>query len=75
MLTDLLDAEGEALAEELGDAAVFVHHDVSSVDDWARAVEVATSTFGKLDVLVNNAGIHSVIPIEDETFERFQSAS
>ena len=72
VLTDLLDAEGEALAEELGDAAVFVHHDVSSVDDWARAVEVATSTFGKLDVLVNNAGIHSVIPIEDETFERFQ---
>ena len=72
VVTDLLDAEGEALAEELGGATRFQHHDVSSVDDWTKAVEVATSTFGKLDVLVNNAGIHSVVPIEDESFERFQ---
>jgi 3alpha(or 20beta)-hydroxysteroid dehydrogenase len=72
LVTDVLDDEGEALAEELGGAARYRHHDVASVDDWAAAVQDATSTFGKLDVLVNNAGIHSVIPIEDETFERFE---
>jgi 3alpha(or 20beta)-hydroxysteroid dehydrogenase len=72
LLTDLLDDDGRALADELGDAARYRHHDVSSPDDWAAAVDEAVSAFGTLDVLVNNAGIHSVVPIEDETFERFQ---
>ncbi|MCU1485469.1 MAG: 3-alpha-hydroxysteroid dehydrogenase [Actinomycetia bacterium] len=77
LITDVLDDEGDALATSLnqmgkGDAARYRHHDVASVDDWAAAVAEAVSAFGQLDVLVNNAGIHSVIPIEDETFERFE---
>src|SRR4051794_28935308 len=72
LVTDVLDDEGQALAADLGDAARYRHHDVSSPDDWTAAVQFAVDTFGKLDVLVNNAGIHSVVPIEDETFERFQ---
>ena len=72
LFTDILDDEGKALADELGDAARYRHHDVRSPEDWAAAVEEATGTFGKLDVLVNNAGIHSVVPIEEETFERFE---
>ena len=38
---DLLDDEGRALAEELGDAARYVHLDVTSEDDWASAVATA----------------------------------
>jgi 3alpha(or 20beta)-hydroxysteroid dehydrogenase len=72
LVTDLLDDEGAALVAELGEAARYRHHDVSSPDDWAAAVAEAVDGFGKLDILVNNAGIHSVVPIEDETFERFQ---
>jgi 3alpha(or 20beta)-hydroxysteroid dehydrogenase len=57
VIGDLLDDEGAALAEELGDAARYVHLDVTSDDDWRRAVELTVTEFGKLDVLFNNAGI------------------
>jgi 3alpha(or 20beta)-hydroxysteroid dehydrogenase len=54
---DILDDEGKALADELGDAARFVHLDVTDPDQWAAAVAYAVDEFGRLDVLVNNAGI------------------
>jgi 3alpha(or 20beta)-hydroxysteroid dehydrogenase len=53
---DVLDEEGNKLAEELG-AARFVHLDVTQPDHWQTAVNTAVEEFGKLDVLVNNAGI------------------
>ena len=49
--------EGEVLAKELGEAALFVRHDVTSEDDWAATVAAAEDAFGRIDVLVNNAGI------------------
>ena len=54
---DILDDEGKALAKELGDAARFVHLDVTQPDQWKAAVDVALREFGTLNVLVNNAGI------------------
>lgn len=57
VIGDLLDDEGAALAEELGDAARYVHLDVTSEEDWRNAVEFTVAEFGKLDVLFNNAGI------------------
>jgi 3alpha(or 20beta)-hydroxysteroid dehydrogenase len=54
---DLLDDEGKALAEELGQAARYVHLDVREPEHWTSAVATAVDEFGKLDVLVNNAGI------------------
>ncbi|MEU1953460.1 SDR family NAD(P)-dependent oxidoreductase [Nocardia rhamnosiphila] len=48
---------GKALAEELGDAAVYVHLDTRSESDWAAGTDTAVSTFGRLNVLVNNAGL------------------
>ncbi|CAN5466766.1 glucose 1-dehydrogenase [soil metagenome] len=57
VIGDLLDEEGAALAEELGDAARYVHLDVTDEDDWTNAVSFAVAEFGKLDVLFNNAGI------------------
>jgi len=57
VIGDLLDEEGTALAKELGDAARYVHLDVTSDDDWRSAVELTISEFGRLDVLFNNAGI------------------
>jgi 3alpha(or 20beta)-hydroxysteroid dehydrogenase len=46
-----------ALAAELGDAARIVELEVTDPEHWRRAVDVAVSTFGGLNVLVNNAGI------------------
>jgi 3alpha(or 20beta)-hydroxysteroid dehydrogenase len=57
VIGDLLDDEGTALAEELGDAARYVHLDVTSDDDWRNAVDLTVTEFGRLDVLFNNAGI------------------
>lgn len=57
VIGDLLDEEGQALADELGDSARYVHLDVTSEDDWAAAVALTVAEFGKLDVLFNNAGI------------------
>ncbi|GAA3512713.1 glucose 1-dehydrogenase [Aeromicrobium panaciterrae] len=63
VIGDLLDEEGEALAAELGDAARYVHLDVTKDEDWRAAVEFTVSEFGKLDVLFNNAGIFNGGPI------------
>jgi len=57
VIGDLLDEEGKTLADELGEAARYVHLDVTSEEDWARAVELTVAEFGRLDVLFNNAGI------------------
>jgi 3alpha(or 20beta)-hydroxysteroid dehydrogenase len=57
VIGDLLDEEGAALAEELGDAARYVHLDVTRDEDWRAAVEFTVAEFGKLNVLFNNAGI------------------
>ena len=54
---DLRDDEGKAQADELGEAARYVHLDVTSPEEWRAAVATAVDDFGKLDVLVNNAGI------------------
>lgn len=66
---DVLDAEGEALCDELGASARFVPLDVTRDDAWASAVESATRTFGKLDVLVNNAGICTLGSLFDYSLE------
>ncbi len=65
VIADLLDDEGAATAERLGDAARYVHLDVTSPEDWAAAVAATVDTFGKLNVLVNNAGIINVGTVED----------
>ncbi|MFJ6833136.1 SDR family NAD(P)-dependent oxidoreductase [Streptomyces sp. NPDC091209] len=55
VVADVLDDQGEALAKEIG--AHYVHLDVSQEDDWAAAVRSARAAYGRIDGLVNNAGI------------------
>ena len=57
VLGDIADEPGLKLAAELGDAAVYVHLDVTVAGEWDAAVKTAVERFGKLNVLVNNAGI------------------
>lgn len=64
-LGDLLDDEGKAVAESLGEAALYRHLDVTQEESWAEFVAAAAERFGRIDVLVNNAGIAPVTPIRD----------
>jgi 3alpha(or 20beta)-hydroxysteroid dehydrogenase len=64
MLSDLRHEQGEALAEELGESAIYQPLDVSSLDAWELAVARTLEEFGKLDVLVNNAAILHIGAIE-----------
>ena len=58
VVADVLDDQGEALAKELGEGtAVYAHLDVSQEDGWTAAVAAAKDAFGRIDGLVNNAGI------------------
>ena len=67
VVSDILDDEGKALVDSLGDAAAYVHHDVRREDDWAQVVSEAESRFGKLDVLVNNAGVLDIGRLTHDT--------
>lgn len=68
---DVLGEEGARVAAGLGDAARFVPLDVTRPGDWEAAVATATSAFGGLGVLVNNAGILRYGRIEDMALEDF----
>ena len=63
VIGDVLDAEGEVVAKDLGDDAMYMHHDVTSESEWDAIVAAAREAFGKIDVLVNNAGIFRMTPI------------
>lgn len=57
VIADRMEHEGQAVAASIGDAARFEKLDVTNEDDWAAAVAATQRHFGKLNVLVNNAGI------------------
>ncbi len=72
-VTDRDGAAVDALATELNGiragAALSCRHDVTSQADWDAALEAAEKQFGGLSVLVNNAGVAMIAPIEDTSFE------
>lgn len=77
VIGDVLDDQGEALAKELGEefgegVARFVHLDVSQEADWQSAVSAAKDAFGKIDGLVNNAGILRFNELVSTPLEEFQ---
>jgi 3alpha(or 20beta)-hydroxysteroid dehydrogenase len=69
---DILDEDGTALAESLGERAGFLHLDVTSEQAWIDTVEQVERDRGRLDVLVNNAGILMFNAIADTSLEDFR---
>jgi 3alpha(or 20beta)-hydroxysteroid dehydrogenase len=72
VLGDILDDEGNALADDIGDAARYVHLDVTQPDQWDAAVSTAVDEFGKLNVLVNNAGAVALGPLKSHDLTKWQ---
>jgi len=67
VIADVVDQEGQSLADQLGDRAIFSRLDVTSEVDWAATVTAAETAFGPVSVLVNNAGIVHFAPIAETT--------
>ncbi len=65
LLTDVQDELGQLVAKQLGASAAYEALDVTSESEWQRAVGACVSRFGRLDVLVNNAGLLLIKPIEE----------
>ncbi len=72
---DVVDDEAQAVAEAIGKTAIALHLDVTSEADWARAVAATIDAFGKLDVLVNNAGITAIAPLEEMTLQQYRDVT
>ncbi|MFD7980620.1 SDR family NAD(P)-dependent oxidoreductase [Streptomyces sp. NPDC059071] len=74
VLGDVLDEQGEALAKELGEErAAYVRLDVTREEDWSGAVAVAKDRFGRVDGLVNNAGILRFNELVSTPLDEFQA--
>jgi 3alpha(or 20beta)-hydroxysteroid dehydrogenase len=69
ILTDLSEQAGQAIAQELGENALFLKHDVTKLADWQRVVAEGEAKFGPVTVLVNNAGVLGPIAATTELTE------
>jgi len=72
VVADVNHELGEAVAKEAGGAAVFARHDVTDEASWVRLITDTESRHGRLDVLVNNAGIVLVANVEQTTLEQWR---
>lgn len=73
VLADIDCEAGSALAAEIGAAALFVELNVAEEQHWQRAIEQTLATFGRLDVLVNNAAICPLGTIEEASLAQWRN--
>jgi 3alpha(or 20beta)-hydroxysteroid dehydrogenase len=72
LLTDSDAAGARELAQELGAGAMSRGHDVTSEGEWQAVVSWAIETHGRIDILLNNAGIFLAAPLADTSLEEFR---
>ncbi len=75
VLTDVNRTDGERTAQAIRDQggdAQFLKHDVSQEDDWRRVIKECKDRHGRVDVLVNNAGVGKGCPPDEQTLEEWR---
>lgn len=68
VITDINEQSGSVAVKDIqafGGEALFVRHDVSNENDWKKVADETINTFGKVDVLFNNAGIYIIKPLAE----------
>lgn len=71
MLTDVLSKECKELVDELGSRAAFHVLDVADEENWSTVVQATLDRYGRLDVLINNAGVLAFQSIEHMPLEEY----
>jgi len=72
VIGDVLDEQGRKTSVEItqqGGVATYIHLDVTQESDWQKAIETAERTYNKLNILVNNAGIVRMAPLDETSLE------
>ncbi|MFN3231455.1 MAG: glucose 1-dehydrogenase [Alphaproteobacteria bacterium] len=69
VITDLNETDGQALADKLGENALFIAQNVTEEADWQAVMAKTIEAFGRLDVLVNNAGVVLPGSVEDVSYD------
>lgn len=72
VLTDINTEKGQALAQELGENALFIQHNVASEEDWNKVTHKTEEHFGPVNILVNNAGITFAKSILNTSLEDYR---
>jgi 3(or 17)beta-hydroxysteroid dehydrogenase len=71
-ITDVNEEAGRTVAREIGDAAMFLRHDVSDEENWKAVIAATEERFGRIQGLVNNAGVLLMASVEDTTLEQWR---
>ena len=72
VVTDVNLAAAQAVAQSIGGGAIALAHDVSREDHWTAVLSEIEQRFGRLDVLVNNAGVVLNADVEETSLDKFQ---
>ena len=72
VLTDVRVEQGNAVARELGDSASFIELDVGDEAHWTRAIAHAEQRYGGVDILINNAAVLVMAPLEATTLSDYE---
>lgn len=72
VIGDIAEEQGKAVAADIGSSAMFVKLDVSSAESWANIVAEAEKAFGPVTILVNNAGVIDMAPLDEMTEASFR---
>ena len=72
LISDIDVVAGEALAAEIGPAAAFIRHDASSEAEWKQVMAHLRERYGRLDILLNNAGILLSGSVEETSLQDWQ---